>query len=862
MSNPLFDTEFLMKLLSQQQRTVYARVIALTNDELPIEYIEGQITNSGSINIDGNSAVRRTCSLTLVAKDLSIRDYYWGLKTKFKLEIGLKNTINPSYDDIIWFKQGIYVITSFSTAQGTNNYTVNISGKDKMCLLNGDLGGALPHTTDFGVEEYYDSTTNTTTYTSIPIRTILREAVQNFGFELPSNIIINDIEDAGLELLEYRGDIPLYLLREITSDTFTNMVINSKQPCYYQDEEDWVKTTISQIPQYDSLVELEGAREPSVICLSLGGTEYNVAKVEYGNIPGYRLTDLTYAGDLILNVGETVTSLLDKIKNMLGNYEYFYNLDGKFVFQKKRTYVSIPWLNGETDEELPYENTTTMWNFLGDKTITTFNNSPNLSNLRNDFAVWGKKKMTSGGELDIHMRYAIDEKPQKYHSLIDDKDYTTDEYDWRELIYRMALDYRKYYHDDDFLYNIAQANSRWEDGPLYITGRTGYEQYYIDMEGFWRLLYDPTRGEAQYQEADPEEMELEEVYIQQPYRKVEKTDEGSITYKDAYVFNEEGNFIPFEESCFLREGYYYYYRKTNGEFSSPIEYTSEESNNLNSFSIKDLYVANTMEFHTIDGKQFLDSKDKTFLVLAMSEDGEYTSVLDYEFVLALNEGKITFYMRDNDSSVFLPYNDLPKKIQALYRPSSWTESILGQTVGYYEQYYNYAENGWNIEVSNNPENLLFWLDFLDANGSEIGKYSVKNVGVRSKATTDNDVKTIYYREIPKVIFKSSSEKDYEHQTGYTYVQLQNNMENLFTISSKGVSAKERIEEWLETYGYCTESVTINSLPIYHLEPNSRIWVEDEESGVSGEYLVSKITIPLTYNGTMSITATKVVTDIT
>jgi hypothetical protein len=30
---------------------------------------------------------------------------------------------------------------------------------------------------------------------------------------LPGNIIINDIEDAGLELLEYRGDTPLFMFK-------------------------------------------------------------------------------------------------------------------------------------------------------------------------------------------------------------------------------------------------------------------------------------------------------------------------------------------------------------------------------------------------------------------------------------------------------------------------------------------------------------------------------------------------------------------------------------------------------------------------------------------------------------------------
>jgi hypothetical protein len=41
---------------------------------------------------------------------------------------------------------------------------------------------------------------------------------------------------------------------------------------------------------------------------------------------------LVYPGDLITNIGESLTSMLDKIKNMLGDFEYFYDVDGRFVF--------------------------------------------------------------------------------------------------------------------------------------------------------------------------------------------------------------------------------------------------------------------------------------------------------------------------------------------------------------------------------------------------------------------------------------------------------------------------------------------------------------------------------------------------
>ncbi len=175
-TNEKLDLDEQHKLIEQKKREIFARITALTIDELPIEYIEGKVTG-GSINIDGSSAVRRTCNLTMIAQDVNINEFYWGLKNKFKLEIGLKNDFNSFYPEIIWFKQGLYVITSFNTSQSTNNYNISISGKDKMCLLNGDLAGTLPHITDFGIEEYYDSATGTTTYTSIPIKKIIREAV-------------------------------------------------------------------------------------------------------------------------------------------------------------------------------------------------------------------------------------------------------------------------------------------------------------------------------------------------------------------------------------------------------------------------------------------------------------------------------------------------------------------------------------------------------------------------------------------------------------------------------------------------------------------------------------------------------------
>ena len=44
----------------------------------------------------------------------------------------------------------------------------------------------------------------------------------------------------------------------------------------------------------------------------------------------------------------------------------------------------------------------------------------------------------------------------------------------------MADDYFKYHLLDNFLAKVEEAN------PDFVGGVTGYEQYYTDVQGFWR----------------------------------------------------------------------------------------------------------------------------------------------------------------------------------------------------------------------------------------------------------------------------------------------------------------------------------------------------------------------------------------
>ena len=943
--NPLLDIDFLNQLTLNKDRETYVRITALTKDELPVEYIEGKVTG-GSINIDGTSCVRRTCSLSMIANDVNINDYYWGLKNKFKLEIGIKNMINSNYPNIIWFKQGLFIITSFSTSQSANSFTINISGKDKMCLLNGDLSGVLPHSTDFGIEEFYDKDTGVTTYTSIPIKRIIREAVQNFGGELSHNIIINDLDEAGLMLLEYRGDQPIYMLYDITKGAFTNISTRGSMKCYVYNKEFNAYEGPYHIDNreekitYDVLSDMVDKPEPSIIVFNNGdaplesGVKYHLVKIEYGMIPGYRLTDLTYAGDLIANVGESLTSILDKIKNMLGDFEYFYDIDGHFIFRKRLNYVSSPWNTSESGDlfiDPAAQAKTKIFNFTNGHLITSFSNTPNLLNLRNDYSVWGKYKTTAGAEIPIHMRYAVDKKPTEYlpirplkkkietstvlenggvETLVNYKyfnapsqppyddimmvsytgdwesvnekvqqriteyyaiqPFTSENYDWRELIYQMALDYRQLSHDDDYIYKMNQKNI------LCANGKTGYESYYTDIEGFWRDLYNPD-PELKLVTISAEAAANEDIVYVQGFAKVPKSEANYDNIDkyyvlaqadDAEVENNPLTFYPFKRGyCRLEHGAKYYFMTSEGEM------------NQGTFDEEILKETNIDSIYVEDGVD--EEGNKKFI--------KYTEVRFHKAVslnaLYIIKDKISFDDMIKNTSIKDIFETYPQTIY--YKDTDNYGAVKNELdfsipILYYGGYYDFytikeIENKkaevesieekesidnllyWRKDVLDSPETLIFWFDFLDAEGSDLAKYGVAAVGTRSKAINDGDVKTIYYRDIPNMIFLSGDDKTtYDTKSGYTYTQLPSYMENLFVTSSKGKSAKERIDELLYDHLFCAESANISSIPVYHLEPNGKVFIKDDKSGINGEYIISKITLPLAYNGTMSLTATKTV----
>ena len=450
------DMDFLTALDKLRIKSHYAKIVLLSFDEKPIREIQGNITG-GNLSVNGSSSVRRTINLTMLAdetnSDLENIDNEISINKKVRVYVGYKNPLKSyaQYGDIIWFKCGMYVLSSANISRSTSGWTISISGKDKMCLLDGTVGGTFPASATFHESYIYDNDGNLT-IVNPTIFQIIYEAVNHWGGEAMENIIISDLEETVRLLVKYIGGKPIYFNNDYTSFDFT--------------------------PSADF-------------------PESNM--VSYGEDAGYRLVDFTYPGELILDAGDTVTDLLDKITTVLGNYEYFYDLDGRFVFQEIKNYLNTGSPLDELSEEdytKSYNNAKFMYSLTDLDTTTAITRNPNFDNIKNDFYVWGKRITSNDVEVDIRYHLAIDTKPDiemagQYMWAVRDSetgllirydfnqvssDYAVAGYEvelvgipcdeWREELYRRAM-------------NAQVTNSV-------------YDNYYdSELIAEWRRLYDP-----------------------------------------------------------------------------------------------------------------------------------------------------------------------------------------------------------------------------------------------------------------------------------------------------------------------------------------------------------------------------------
>ena len=372
----LKDAEFLKALDEMRIKEHYITLQVMNFKEEPIRMIQG-IATAGTITVNGSSAVRRTINLTLVApeneNDLSNIDNIISANKKIKVELGLKNPFSnyKYYGDIIWFPLGVFIVTEATSATSATNATISIKGKDKMCMLDGTCGGVFPatvilHETQVELED------GSYTIEKVPIFTIVKECVRHYGQEIEQNIIINDLDIVAKQSVNYIGSQPIWF----DEDFKLSPIISDSKP---DSPEHWAR------------------------------------KYVYGQDIGYIETDFTFPGELVLSAGETVVQALDKIISVIGNYEYFYDLEGRFIFQEKKNYLNHYYTPVTELNDYYYirafSDSKYYKIFENAKDSVSYFNAPKFDNLKNDFVVWGTQTSKDGVTKNIKYHLAVDEKP-------------------------------------------------------------------------------------------------------------------------------------------------------------------------------------------------------------------------------------------------------------------------------------------------------------------------------------------------------------------------------------------------------------------------------------------------------------------
>ena len=680
------DIKFLNVIDNEHLKEQFVKITILDWLERPIQEVQGIVTG-GNLNLDGNSNVRRTVNLSCYIDkeenaNITNLDNLFAINKKMFLEIGYVNTTNKyTNHDMIWFPQGTFVMIAPSLSHSTGGASLQVSLRDKMCLLNGECGGVIPASTQFDQYETIDENGNWI-ISKPTFEQIIREVVNHFGGEQLSKIIISDVPSRIKKVMKWIGNTPLYLITIVSEDEESDKQITYEMSTNYAD--------------------------------TVGHTYQTF---EYGEDIGYVFADFICPSELIGNAGENVCTILDKIKNMLGNYEYFYDTEGNFHWQEIKNYLNTTkaTVDLETMDKNDYlidaSKGKIAYEFNNSNLITSFSNSPQFNKIKNDFVIWGIRKNANGNDIPIRYHLAIDSKPA------------------------IGNIYDVFFYEDP------------DDGLTKAKMPILYSSYAEIVK---------TPGAA------------------------------GVYYKDTST-----NII-------------YYW---DGDLQQYVEVDSDTTQ--------------FVKVQTTDWRSELYLQGVQAEPLGTDSNYYYTELIN-EWPKLYNLQK-DFYINSKGETIY--------------------------TGGFYD------------EVLKTPSDIDYYLDFIDSSAA-ISQFSVQNIGRRSYVSNSNDINCVFEPSIPDFIIIELGQDDTDEKRaeceakGQNYIQVTTGIFNLLAIGGSSNSAYNEVKMLLHEYTSYNESITIQSIPIYHLEPNIRIGVRDIESDIYGDYMISSISIPLDISSTMSISATR------
>lgn len=761
----LSDKNFLQRFDLLRIKEQFVKITLLDfATERPVLTLEGR-SLGGTININGTSAMRRSANINVLTtsadNDLSIVESKISINKKVEIEIGFKNTTTEWTDyDKIWFPQGIYIIYNVNfTNSNMAALTISLTLRDKMSLLNGDCGGTIPAAVTLHEMDTVDENGNPITVRT-PIREIIREVVSHFGEEDVGRILISDLDETIFTSLSW---------------------INGTDKAYiYPNDEAHLKkflTTDREVAVGYIQQEFPGSTQEEIDALILEIDQYmSIGKEE---------TPFVYAGTAQLNAtpGQTVLNILDSINQYLGNaYEYFYDLNGNFVWQEIKNYLVTSQATIDLERAFTFSgddylidrsNGKIVFAFDDGSQILSYSNNPQYNLIKNDFIVWGSQQ-TSDSSI---------KKPIRYHLAIDTKPSLLD-FDNNPKIYHVY----KYIEDD----------KQFAINPIILSSVS-------------ELVL--TKGS------------LDTFYLV-----------GDTLYKWVPIENSKGNFVTFSED--------------------EIIVNEEEITDETTFVEKTVYVLDGQQYLYYNSSFYLfDLETFTMYWYQMVQVDEntfelvYVQPTDWRTVLYL-EGVESEPYGTNSNYYYLELKNEWPKIYNIFGDLSEAGTAEDPYKGSFKE---------DLDLLS----LDYFLDFIDTT-NKVSELKIDNIGRRTKVINDSKVNCLFEPSTLDIcVFSggtSAEEEIFEKEminSGQKYLILDSNIsDNDVNIGVYYNSAFETIKQQLYTFTNYNQNISLSMLPIYYLEPNIRIRVQDIDSNIYGDYMIQTLSIPLDISSQMTLTAIK------
>jgi|GEM_PF-3023565 hypothetical protein len=711
---------FLALIDSFVNQKQYVKITLLNWSEEPLKEIEGELS-SGTLSKDGSSSVRRTCQLSATVNrgeyDVEDSEMDFAINKKIFIEIGVKNYTDqyPEYP-ILWFPQGVFFISDFAiTSSASSTVNISLTLRDKMCGLNGIVGGTFQSVT---ILDEVDTQNASGQFVSekVLVYNIIQEVVHHFGGEDLNNIVIEDVPLRIKRVMKWAGDNPIWMVpAENTSAQAGNL---------------WYSVELE-----------EPSNKPSGTLQIVNGTD-----------AGYIFDDFYYTDELIANAGETVTSVLDKLVQYLGNYEYFYDEFGVFHFREIKNYLNTTQaeiLVNDMDKNDYLVDTTTgkdVYTFSDDSNLVSISVTPSYGNIKNDYVIHGTRKMTNSDiSYDVFYHLCIDKKPtpgNTYYDLLLFKEQSTE---LTKAIFPLSVPTEADLPQPgnfNLIYRVANTNSffYWEN------------DVYKEVEVVKYYPGENQEGSLGYTTKDWRT----ELYLQGLLAKNNGTDAG------LYYSDLENDYTA-AQSDDSWIGQIHRQVKRN---RIDTDYYFEE---LEAF---------WPQIYDLENQQFYaEQEDKTLLTSALT-DGNY------------------------------------------------------------------------------------FLDFIDPSTSGLGEFSISNIGRRMDVVNNEDINCLFQPDIPDIVFLNIDDEDFLEKRqecqlkGQPFTQVRGDVYSGFYTGGYKNGAFDQVKYELYLHTNYQKTLSLTSLPVFYLEPNSRATINDKSTNTYGSFMIKTLSIPLGPGNMMATTASE------